>query len=96
MPAGTEERTEASLATCLAVLGESVRKSVQSVCSNMRKRFLNRIADRLNVAVHVMVRSPVMQISGNALRAWERELKKPEIPIGFRAAPVCCPESVPS
>jgi transposase len=62
-----EERTEASLRSCLDGLGETACERVQYVCSDMRKPYLNVIAERLGDAVHVLDRFHVMQKFGKAL-----------------------------
>jgi transposase len=62
-----EERTEASLRSCLESLGETVCKQVRYVCSDMWKPYLNVIAERLGEAVHVLDRFHVMQKFGKAL-----------------------------
>jgi transposase len=62
-----EERTEASLRSCLEGLGEPVCKRVQYVCSDMWKPYLNVIAERLGGAVHVLDRFHIMQKFGKAL-----------------------------
>jgi transposase len=62
-----EERTEASLRSCLDGLGEAACKRVRHVCSDMWKPYLNVIADRLGQAVHVLDRFHVMQKFGKAL-----------------------------
>jgi transposase len=62
-----EERTEASLRSCLEALGETACKQVQFVCSDMWKPYLNVIAQRLGGAVHVLDRFHVMQKFGKAL-----------------------------
>jgi transposase len=62
-----EERTEASLRSCLDGLGEAACKQVQFVCSDMWKPYLNVIAGRLGGAVHVLDRFHVMQKFGKAL-----------------------------
>lgn len=64
-----EERTEASLRTCLEGLGTAACKQVRYVCSDMWKPYLNVIAERLNQAVHVLDRFHVMQQFGKALDA---------------------------
>ena len=65
--AAAEERTEASLRTCLEGLGGPACKRVQFVCSDMWKPYLNVIAQRLGGAVHVLDRFHVMQKFGKAL-----------------------------
>jgi transposase len=62
-----EERTEASLGSCLEGLGEAACKRVQFVCSDMWKPYLNVIARELGSAVHVLDRFHVMQKFGKAL-----------------------------
>ena len=62
-----EERTEASLRSCLESLGETACKQVRYVCSDMWKPYLNVIAERLGKAVHVLDRFHVMQKFGKAL-----------------------------
>jgi transposase len=62
-----EERTEASLRSCLESLGETACKQVRYVCSDMWKPYLNVIAERLGEAVHVLDRFHVMQKFGKAL-----------------------------
>jgi transposase len=62
-----EERTEASLRSCLEGLGETTCKQVRYVCSDMWKPYLNVIAARLSQAVHVLDRFHVMQQFGKAL-----------------------------
>ncbi len=62
-----EERTEASLRSCLEGLGETTCKQVCFVCSDMWKPYLNVIAEKLGQAVHVLDRFHVMQQFGKAL-----------------------------
>ena len=75
-----EERTEASLRSCLESLGEATCRGVRYVCSDMWKPYLNVIAGHLGQAVHVLDRFHVMQKFGKALdeiRAEEaRRLKR--------------------
>jgi transposase len=75
-----EDRTEASLRSCLDSLGESVCLGVQHVCSDMWKPYLKVIAERLGQALHVLDRFHVMQKFNKALdevRAEEaRQLKR--------------------
>jgi transposase len=42
-----EERTEASLRSCLESLGEAACKQVRYACSDMWKPYLNVVAERL-------------------------------------------------
>ena len=62
-----QERTEASLRSCLEGLGEAVGQGVRYVCSDMWKPYLNVIAQHLGQAVHVLDRFHVMQKFGKAL-----------------------------
>ena len=62
-----EERTEASLRSCLDGLGAAACQRVQFVCSDMWKPYLNVIAQRLGQAVHVLDRFHVMQKFGKVL-----------------------------
>jgi transposase len=62
-----EQRTEASLRSCLETLGESACQKVQYVCSDMWRPYLNVIAEKLHQAVHVLDRFHVMQQFGKAL-----------------------------
>jgi transposase len=75
-----EDRSEASLRSCLDSLGESVCLGVKHVCSDMWKPYLKVIAERLGQALHVLDRFHVMQKFNKALdevRAEEaRQLKR--------------------
>jgi transposase len=62
-----EERTEASLRSCLDGLGEAACKQVGFVCSDMWQPYLNVIAEKLGKAIHVLDRFHVMQKFGKAL-----------------------------
>jgi transposase len=62
-----EERTEASLRSCLDGLGEAACRQVRYVCSDMWRPYLNVIAEHLGQAVHVLDRFHVMQKFGEAL-----------------------------
>jgi transposase len=62
-----EERTEASLRSCLESLGEPVCQKVQFVCSDMWRPYLKVIKAKLSQAVHVLDRFHVMQQFGKAL-----------------------------
>src|SRR4029079_6788660 len=62
-----EERTEASLRSCLEGLGEAACQGGRHVCSDRWKPYLNVIAERLGGAVHVLDRFHVMQKFGKAL-----------------------------
>jgi transposase len=62
-----EDRTEASLRSCLDSLGDSVCKGIQFVCSDMWKAYLNVIGQKLDKAVHILDRFHVMQKFGKAL-----------------------------
>lgn len=62
-----EQRTEASLRSCLAGLGKPVCQRVQYVCSDMWQPYLKVIGEMLGQAVHVLDRFHVMQKFGKAL-----------------------------
>ncbi|MGZ5943645.1 MAG: ISL3 family transposase [Isosphaeraceae bacterium] len=62
-----EERTEASLRSCLESLGDPICLGVKYVCSDMWKPYLNVIAEKLGQAIHVLDRFHVMQQFGKAL-----------------------------
>jgi transposase len=62
-----QERTEASLRSCLDGLGETACKQVCFVCSDMWQPYLKVIAERLGNAIHVLDRFHVMQKFGKAL-----------------------------
>jgi len=55
-----EERTEASLLSCLEELGEDFCKRVRFVCSDMWRPYLNVIGQNLTQTVHVLDRFHVM------------------------------------
>ena len=78
-----EERTEASLRSCLDGLGETVCKQVEYVCSDMWKAYLNVIAERLSQAVHVLDRFHVMQMFGKALDEIRAEESKRLVRDGY-------------
>ena len=62
-----EERTEASLRSCLEELGEDLCKRVRFVCSDMWRPYLNVIGRKLKQAVHVLDRFHVMQQFSKAI-----------------------------
>lgn len=62
-----QERTDASLRTCLESLGEKACGRVRYVCSDMWQPYLKVIGERLGHAVHVLDRFHVMQQFGRAL-----------------------------
>ena len=62
-----EDRSEASLRSCLDSLGEPVCLGVKHVCSDMWKPYLKVIAERLGQALHVLDRFHVMQKFNKAL-----------------------------
>ncbi len=78
-----EERTEASLRSCLESLGESVCGTIQYVCNDMWKPYLNVTAERLSEAVHVLDRFHVMQQFGKALDAVRVEEAKRLVNDGY-------------
>lgn len=75
-----EERTEASLRSCLEDLGPATCEQVRFVCSDMWKPYLKVIAEKLSRATHVLDRFHVMQKFSKAvdeIRAEEaRRLKR--------------------
>jgi transposase len=62
-----EERTEASLRSCLEELGDDLCKRVRFVCSDMWRPYLNVIGQKLTQAVHVLDRFHVMQQFSKAI-----------------------------
>jgi transposase len=62
-----ENRTEASLRSCLEGLGEMTCKQVQYVCSDMWKPYLKVITEKLGDAIHVLDRFHIMQKFGKAI-----------------------------
>lgn len=62
-----ENRTEASLRSCLDSLGESVCQGVPFVCSDMWRPYLKVIGQKLENAVHILDRFHVMQKFGKAI-----------------------------
>ena len=78
-----EERTEASLRSCLDSLGETVCLGVKYVCSDMWKAYLKVIAERLGQAVHVLDRFHVMQKFSKALDEVRAEEAKQLVQDGY-------------
>jgi transposase len=78
-----EERTEASLRSCLESLGDSVCRKIQYVCSDMWKPYLNVVTERLGQAVHVLDRFHVMQQFGKALDEIRAEEAKRLVQDGY-------------
>jgi transposase len=78
-----EERTEASLRSCLEGLGETACEQVGYVCSDMWKPYLNVIAEELGRAVHVLDRFHVMQQFGKALDEIRAEESKRLVRDGY-------------
>jgi transposase len=62
-----EERTEASLRSCLEELGAELCKQVRFVCSDMWRPYLKIIGQKLTQAVHVLDRFHVMQQFSKAI-----------------------------
>jgi transposase len=62
-----EERTEASLRSCLEGLGEPTCKQVRYVCSDMWKPYLKVIGEKLGDAIHVLDRFHIMQKFSKAI-----------------------------
>ncbi len=78
-----EHRTEASLHSYLANLGDSVCQKVKYVCSDMCKAYLNVIAEHLSEAVHVLDRFHAMQQFGKALDEIRAEESKRLVREGY-------------
>jgi transposase len=78
-----EERTEASLRTCLEGLGDPVRLGVKYVCSDLWKPYLSVIAEKLGHAVRVLDRFHVMQQFGKALDEIRAEESKRLVRDGY-------------
>jgi transposase len=78
-----EQRTEASLRSCLEGLGGPVCLGVRYVCSDMWRPYLNVIAERLGQAVHVLDRFHVMQLFGKALDEIRAEEAKRLVRDGY-------------
>jgi transposase len=78
-----EERTEASLRTCLDGLGKPVCLGVKYVCSDMWRPYLNVIAEKLGQAIHVLDRFHVMQQFGKALDEIRAEEAKQLVRDGY-------------
>ena len=78
-----EDRTEASLRSCLMSLGDPVCLGVKFVCSDMWKPYLNVIAEKLGQAVHVLDRFHVMQQFGKALDEIRAEESKRLVRDGY-------------
>jgi transposase len=62
-----QERTEASLRSCLDGLGKTTCEKVRYVCSDLWRPYLKVIGEKLSQAVHVLDRFHVMQQFGKAL-----------------------------
>jgi transposase len=78
-----EHRTEASLRSCLASLGDPVCQRVKYVCSDLCKAYLNVITKKLGHAVHVLDRFHVMQQFGKALDEIRAEESKRLVRDGY-------------
>ena len=78
-----EQRTEASLRSCLESLGATACERVDYVCSDMWKPYLNVIAEKLGQAVHVLDRFHVMQQFGKALDEIRAEESKRLVRDGY-------------
>lgn len=79
-----EERTEASLRSCLESLGEAACKRVSFVCSDMWRPYLKVIAEKLGKAVHVLDRFHVMQQFGKAIDEIRAEEAKQLVRDGYQ------------
>jgi transposase len=78
-----EQRTEASLRSCLESLGEQVCLRVKHVCSDMWRPYLNVIGEKLGHAIHVLDRFHVMQQFGTALDEIRAEEAKRLVRDGY-------------
>jgi transposase len=78
-----EERTEASLRSCLESLGKPVCLGVKYVCSDMWRPYLNVIAEKLGQATPVLDRFHVMQQFGKALDEVRAEEAKRLVRDGY-------------
>jgi transposase len=78
-----EQRTEASLRSCLESLGAPVCLGVKFVCSDMWRPYLNVIAEKLGQAIHVLDRFHVMQQFGKALDEIRAEEAKRLVRDGY-------------
>jgi transposase len=78
-----EQRTEASLRSCLEDLGATAYLGVKFVCSDMWKPYLNVIGEKLGQAVHVLDRFHVMQRFGKALDEIRAEETKRLVRDGY-------------
>jgi transposase len=78
-----EERTEASLRSCLEGLGDPVCDGVKYVCSDMWRPYLKVIGEKLGKAVHVLDRFHVMQQFGKALDEIRAEESKRLVRDGY-------------
>jgi transposase len=78
-----ENRTEASLRSCLEDLGEPICLGVEYVCSDMWRPYLNVIAEKLGQAIHVLDRFHVMQQFGKALDEVRAEESKRLVRDGY-------------
>jgi transposase len=80
-----EERKEASLRSCLEILGDPACQGIKYVCSDMWKPYLKVIAEKLGQAVHVLDRFHVMQQFGKALDEIRAEESKRLVRDGYEA-----------
>ena len=78
-----EDRTEASLRSCLEELGPSTCQGVRFVCSDMWRPYLKVIREKLGQAVHVLDRFHVMQQFGKALDEIRAEESKELVRDGY-------------
>lgn len=78
-----EDRTEASLRSCLEELGPSTCMGVRFVCSDMWRPYLKVIREKLEQAVHVLDRFHVMQQFGKALDEIRAEESKTLVRDGY-------------
>jgi transposase len=76
LSAVAEERTEASLHSCLEGLGEPTCKQVQFVCSDTWKPHLKVIGEKPGDAIHVLDRFHIMQKFNKAIDGIRAEESK--------------------
>lgn len=62
-----EERTEASLRSCLDELGETCCRSLKFIASDMWQPYLKVLAERAGQAIHVLDRFHILQKFGKAI-----------------------------
>jgi len=74
---GGQERTEQSLRGFFEYLGETERRSIRFVCSDMWQAYLKVIAEQVKQAVHVLDRFHIMKKMNEAID----EVRRSEAPV---------------